>query len=134
MNKRLLEDYVDIFILTGHLQNIFNINHLFTRFLFLGKITTHTPTLTPTHTFKEFGNSIKGTRFRIYICVLLCLWPPRKERCQASCSRGLTTSPASRLPHSAQLQTISTIQTLLKGIELWTMNIIGPSWERPRKN
>ena len=47
---------------------------------------THTHTQKPLPVFKVFGNSIKDTRFRIYICALLCLWPRRKEPSRPSCS------------------------------------------------
>lgn len=54
----------------------------------------------PLPVFKVFGNSIKDTRFRIYICVLLCLRPHKEEE-EASwpiCSKELATRPGLQAP------------------------------------
>lgn len=61
-------------------------------------VCAQTHTQKPLPVFKAFGNSIKDTRFRIYICALLCLWPRRKEPSQPSCSKELTTRPSLHAP------------------------------------
>lgn len=63
-------------------------------------------TKNPLPVFKAFGNSIKDTRFRIYICGLA-----GKNHFSAAAAKS-SHGPAFMVPHGAQLKTISTIQTL----------------------
>ena len=75
-NKWLIDHYVDIFTLTGHFQNIFNINHLFNMFLFLPGQNNHThPPLPPPTLSKSLESQSKAqglgfTSVSFYVCGL----------------------------------------------------------------
>lgn len=93
-----------------------------------------THTQKPLPVFKVFGNSIKDTRFRIYICALLCLWPRRKRTISAQLQQrahNKAQPSGSRMQHNwKQYPRFRhlVLKALLRGIEIWTSE--GPAWRR----
>lgn len=104
-------------------------------------VCAQTHTQKPLPVFKAFGNSktqgLGFTSVPFYVCGLA-----GKNHLSPAAAKSSQQGPAFMLPHAAQLKTISrypifrhlVLKALLRGIEIWSVNIRGPPWQRKKKD